>query len=223
LDYTDPKKIGEQIREFEALLDKLSDGDVVRITVNAHPSTLSDPISPGDKPPLADRKRTQQFENLKTRIGDYLPSWATAENMNAHDLPKILAEAISAAALKALPIAGKPVFSPLSVIRYADGQQMLSVTGVIVNRDDEAKMKRTLGIDEWSFRSTSWTDIHQLVVPHLTVRERLFLERGIINRTPSELMSELGFSMAAEVSIEEFLQSYKSYYRFYPTLLSAEI
>src|SRR5258706_1113772 len=42
LDYTDPTKIGQQIREFEALLDRLRAGDVVRVTVNAHPRALLD-------------------------------------------------------------------------------------------------------------------------------------------------------------------------------------
>jgi hypothetical protein len=33
--FTDPSKLGEQVREFESLLDKLRPGDVVRVTVNA--------------------------------------------------------------------------------------------------------------------------------------------------------------------------------------------
>src|SRR6185312_8992990 len=47
LDYTDPRKIGQQLREFEALLGKLKSGDVVRVTVNAHPSALIDQQVPG--------------------------------------------------------------------------------------------------------------------------------------------------------------------------------
>jgi hypothetical protein len=31
LDYTDPRQIGRQIREFQALLDKLKAGDIVRV------------------------------------------------------------------------------------------------------------------------------------------------------------------------------------------------
>jgi hypothetical protein len=65
--------------------------------------------------------------------------------------------------------------------------------------------------------------VHHLLVPALTVRERLFLERGIMSKAPIDLVSELGFKAAADIQIEEFLESYKSYYRFYPTLLSAEI
>jgi hypothetical protein len=50
-----------------------------------------------------------------------------------------------------------------------------------------------------------------------------FLERGVVNRSAAELKAELGFTSASEIDIEEFLRSYKGYYRFYPTLLPAEL
>jgi hypothetical protein len=44
-----------------------------------------------------------------------------------------------------------------------------------------------------------------------------------MSKSPADLVSELGFDAASDIQIDEFLESYKSYYRFYPTLLSAEI
>jgi hypothetical protein len=223
LDYTDPTKIGEQIREFEALLDKLRPGDVVRVTVNAHPHDLLDEMAIDGKPLLVGEKRIKQFQKLKDRIGDFLPSWAGPNHMTAADLPRVLSESFAAAALKALPVTSENIFSPFSIIRYADGQQMLSITGAIVNRQDEGTMLKRMGLITWPFASTDWTTIHQLVVPHLTVRERLYLERGITSKPADELIAELGFDSASDVKIEDFLENYKNYYRFYPTLLSAEI
>jgi hypothetical protein len=223
LDYTDPTKIGEQIREFEALLDKSRAGDVVRVTVNAHPHAFLEESSSDAKPLLAEEKRKKQFQKLETRIGDFLPSWAKPENMTSEELPLVISEAFSAAALKALPVNGVNVFVPLSIIKYADGQQMLSITGAVVRRGDETAMLDRLELEGWPFASADWRTIHQLVVPHLTVRERLFLERGVISKSPEDLMKELGFEVAADVRITDFLENYKSYYRFYPTLLSAEL
>jgi len=223
LDYTDPTKIGQQIREFEALLDRLRAGDVVRVTVNAHPRALLDEPTPDGKPLLVSEMRTKQFQKLKNRIGDFLPSWAGPDQMTAADLPRVLSECFAAAALKSLPVAGSNIFSPLSIIRYADGQQMLSFTGALVDRRDEGTMLERMDLRGWPFASMDWTTIHQLVVPHLTVRERLFLERGITSRTAAELIAELGFESASEVKIEDFLKNYINYYRFYPTLLSAEV
>lgn len=222
LDYTDPRQIGRQIREFQALLDKLKAGDIVRVTVNAHPNDLLDPQLPGSKPILATEKMEKQFLNLKSRIGEFLPSGTAAANMTPHGLPAVLAESFSSAALKALPVGGDTTFCPLSVVRYADGQQMLSITGTIVARADVDTMLDRLDMIDWPFGSASWSEIHNLVVPALTGRERLFLERGITSRPTQDLIAELGFETAGDVGIEDFLASYRNYYRFYPTILSAE-
>ena len=52
---------------------------------------------------------------------------------------------------------------------------------------------------------------------------RLFLEREIISKAPDQLVKEFGFETVSEMKLEEFLGNYKKYYRFYPTLLSAEL
>lgn len=222
LDYTDPKKLGHQIREFQALLDRLRAGDIVRVTVNAHPTSISSPTKDG-KPILAEEKRKDQFDKLSSRIRDFLPSWADSDAMTKEDLPKVLSHAFENAALKALPVTGRLVFQPLSLVRYADGLQMLSITGAVVERAEEAKMLGRMDVANWPFASSNWSMIHKLVVPHLTLRERMLLEKGIGSRTIGELISELGFELVDDVPLAEFLENYKAYYRFYPTLLAAEV
>ncbi|MGJ0397111.1 MAG: O-methyltransferase [Methylocystis sp.] len=223
LDYTDPSKLGEQIREFEALLDRLRAGDIVRVTVNAHPQTLGAATNEIGKPIPSPELRAKRFQKLRDRINDYLPSWASEEHVTETDHPRILAGSFAAAALKALPVNSENVFLPLSIVRYADGQQMLSITGAVVKRDTEAEVLKRLDIETWPFASIGWATVHQLVVPDLTVRERLFLERGVISKTPDQLIEELGFKAASEIKIGDFLENFKNYYRFYPTLLSAEL
>jgi len=221
LDYTDPKKLGVQIREFETLLDRLSAGDVVRVTVNAHPHELID--KPVGKLTTADDKRAGQFDALQGRIKEFLPSWATADHMTADELPRVIAESFAAAAFKALPVSGTFTFRPLSLVRYADGAQMLSITGVIAKRTDEGEMLARLGMETWPFGSDSWSSIHKLVVPDLTTRERLFLEREVVSRTAAEIVAALGFDEASGIAVSDFIDTYKKYYRFYPTLLAAEL
>jgi len=225
LDYTTPAKISEQIREFEALLDRLKPGDIVRVTVNANPQALGkSPGSDGRSIPIADL-RAQRLKKLKDRIGDYLPSWADEDRMTDDGLPVVLAASFGAAALKAFPTSSENCFAPLSIVRYADGQQMLSITGCVVTREDEKGMRTKLDLQSWPFASANWDVVHRLVVPALTLRERLFLERGIVNKPAAALIADMGFEFEkdAEISMAEFLDSYKSYYRFYPTLLSADV
>ncbi len=152
LDYTNPKQIGHQIREFQALLDKLKPGDIVRVTVNAHPNDLVDPPIVGSKPLLVMEKMEQQYRNLKSRIGEFLPSDASSEKMTAEDLPLVLSEAFGSAALTSLPVSGDTTFCPLSIVRYADGQQMLSITGTVVRKDEVDPMLDRIDILFVAFR-----------------------------------------------------------------------
>ncbi len=221
LDYTDPKKLGEQIREFEALLDRLSVGDVVRVTVNVHPNELSQQIS--ETPVPSEVRRTKQFEALKRRIKEYLPSWTTADHMTVDHLPLVISESFAAAAAKALPAKSENAFRPLSLVRYADGVQMLSICGVVAKRTDEGEMLQRLDLQSWPFASDNWSNIHQLVVPNLTVRERLYLEREIVTKSVEDIVKGLGFESAGGVPIINFIENYKNYYRFYPTLLAVDV
>ncbi|MCA3554089.1 O-methyltransferase [Aestuariivirga sp.] len=223
LDYTSPGQLGHQVREFEALLNKLRAGDLVRVTVNAQPSALLEPQLPGAIPLLVTDKQERQFKNLKSRIGEFLPSETSPKNMTQEGLPLAISKSFGAAALKALPVTGDNIFCPLSIIRYADGEQMLSITGAIVPRSDRSAFLERLDVQSWPFVSTDWSEVHRLLVPTLTIRERLFLEKGIMSKNPVDLVAELGFGAASDIKMDEFLECYRRYYRFYPTLLSAEI
>jgi hypothetical protein len=196
LDYTSPKGLGLQLREFESLLGQLRDGDIVRVTVNAHPAALSegnDASKPSKRPLKIEEKRELQFHKLKTMLGDMLPSTAKADDVTLDGLPKMLAGAFAAAALKALPVSGTSTFKPLSITRYRDGQQMLSISGTVVAQTDQEPMMTQLDLATWSFASPDWSDIHNLVVPDLTVRERLFLEREVLIPSPVTGDSRRGF------------------------------
>lgn len=223
LDYTDPADLPVQIREFETLLDKLAEGDIVRITVNAKPGALytARPV-PGVKPLSGEDIRNLRLAKLDERIGDYLPVGVSADDMTDAGLPPILSHAFGQASLNAFPTSSPLTFAPLSIVRYADGQQMLSMTGIVVRRADETHMRDKIELSEWRFGSSTWTEVHNLVVPDLTLRERLFLERSVGTMNIAEIKRRLGFDFGKLTVGDEFLQDYEHYYRFYPNLLAAE-
>jgi len=223
LDYTSPSQLGEQVREFETLLDKLKAGDIARITVNAHLAALGDAKGPDGKHITADQLRQNRFGRLKARIGDYLPSDAKPSDMTPERLPLLISQAFGKAAGKALPVTGENTFAPLSVVRYSDGQQMLSMTGMVIPRTKKTELISRLDLASWPFASNDWRTVHRLEVPDLTLRERLFLERAAATSDYGEVSEKLGFIFGDDVELETFLENYKNYYRFYPTLLSAEV
>ncbi|WP_312809272.1 O-methyltransferase [Agrobacterium cavarae] len=222
LDYTDPNEIQHQIREFQDLIDKLRPGDIVRVTVNAHFSEYADPVPKGQPQPKKTEKQQKTFQKLQSRIGEYLPSDASATDMTPSGLALLLSRSFGNAVHKAFQPTSTTTFKPLSVTRYADGLQMLTMTGAVVKRTEEQALASALDLKQWPFASNDWSTIHHLVVPALTLRERLFLEREIGGR-PDRIVKKLGFSSTADVSIKDFLKSYRDYYRFYPTLLSADV
>jgi len=222
LDYTSPSQLGEQIREFQTLLDKLSAGDIVRVTVNAHLPTLGDAKAPDGTHRTADTLHELRFEKLKERIGDFLPSDAKASDMTPERLALLISQAFGKAAAIALPVTGADVFAPLSIVRYSDGQQMLSMTGMVVHRTKITEMRNRLDLSNWPFASPDWKTVHGLSVPDLTLRERLYLERVVATANYDGVAQVLGFSFGKDVEMTNFLQNYKDFYRFYPALLSAE-
>lgn len=222
LDYVEPKKLGEQIREFSALLDKLTVGDIVRVTVNAHLPALGEGRNDvGNQIETAELQQIR-FNKLHQRIGEFLPSTAKPADMTVERLPLLIAQAFGRAAGQALPITGGVAFAPLSIVRYSDGQQMLSMTGMICERDKKVKVREKLDLESWPFSSADWATVHSLLVPDLTLRERLFLERAIANADHKELADKLGFHFGEDINVSTFLQNYRDFYRFYPTLLTAE-
>lgn len=223
LDYTDPKRIGEQIREFQTLLDKLQENDIVRVTVNANPSSLGGATRPDGS--HLDRKELHEkrLGEIDRRIKEYLPSDVGPDDMDRDRLPILLSRAFGRAAAEALPLQGPTTFEPLSLVRYADGQQMLSITGTVVARDRRDEMRAKIGIAQWPFGATDWSDVHKLTVPDLTFREKLFLEQKIAASAPDDIAAGLGFEFGKDIQISDFITDYSKFYRFYPSLLAAEL
>ena len=222
LDYTEPGELGAQIREFRDLLSRLAVGDVVRITVNAHAPALADSRL-GDGTRLeGEELRKVRFERLGSRIGEYLPSDASPSNVGRTELPRLLGRAFGQAAMEAVPPLGDNTFSPLSIMSYADGQRMLSITGALVERDREDEMRLKIDLENWPFKSLSWSCMALLNVPDLTVRERMFLEQEI-DTAPDEIAERLGFDFGGDIDLMEFVEQYRRYYRFYPSLVALDV
>ena len=137
-------------------------------------------------------------------------------------LPQLLARAFGQAANRALPPLGDKSFSPLSIVSYADGHRMLSITGALVKRTHVDEMRSKIDLESWPFMSSSWTCLTWLNVPDLTIMERMFLEREI-DTEPAEVAERLGFNFGRDMDLMKFLVQYRRYYRFYPSLVALEV
>ena len=221
LDYTDPKSIGEQLREFSQLLPQLAPGDVVRVTVNADYNALAGRKHP-DQPQTRERRQEKALIKLRERIGDYLPDDVNSSDLDEHGLAVLLSRAFGRVADGSIPALGNRTMLPLSIVRYADGLQMLSMTATVCLTDDIPAIRRKLGLETWPFSSADWTDVKFLAVPDLTVRERLYLEQHIFDEN-DKLLEGLGFDLDEVTQMPGFVENFRSYYRHYPALSPVEL
>jgi len=218
LDYTDPKEIGQQISDFASLLPQLAPNDIVRVTVNANWDWWGGRSPPSDPVSLPVRQ-VKAMKKLREKVARYLPTDVREASLDEHGICVALARCFGKAADGV--VRGARQFEPLSIIRYADGQQM-TITGAIVESSSRVALRGKLGLSVWPFSSANWTDVNFVAVPDLTARERLFLEREA-TRGAAELSASLGFDLEAAAEMPGFIANFERYYRHYPAFTAVEL
>lgn len=224
LDYTEPRGITQQIERFASTIGTVPIGSVLRVTLNANPSSLGTPPNPtelsveldGDASEDRSKKPTiheWRLERFKERLGALYPSGLEPADMNT--------KAYGLSLLKALKIAveneGLNHFDRRIVwalaTHYADGQAMVTAALVVCPRGDSRVEDVIKG---WEFRSS--TDLpHQLDLPALSTLERLTME------SKSDCRSELGFELPGSMMGGDPFDVFKRYYRIYPHFSRVEL
>ena len=219
LDYTDPKQIGTQVADFHKLLTQLGTNDIVRVTVNANYDWWAGKSYPSNPVPI-DVRQARAFNKLTKELKTYLPTTIKADDLGEEGIAVALAQTFGRAAGAA--IKGRRIFEPLSIVRYADGQQMLTITGTVVELAERAALRAKLGLGTWPFASTNWSDVKYLAVPDLTARERLYLERNA-HVGAAGLSAALQFDFEAAAEMPGFIDNFRRYYRHYPAFTAVEL
>jgi len=76
------------------------------------------------------------------------------------------------------------------------------------------------GVLDWEFLSRDWTDIVQISVPDLSMREKIAIDR-YLSKSPAQIIRLVKFAPASELDdAKEALESYKRLHRFYPTFFA---
>ena len=118
LDYAAADQIREQLTEAETLITKLTKLDILKITLNANPSSI-DGTNDGENE-AAEARRIRRLQVLNERIADYIPNGTTAEQMQHAEYPSLLLHAVRKAASNAMAGANHLVFLPVAAYVYED-------------------------------------------------------------------------------------------------------
>ena len=224
LDYTSPSDLGAQLLEFNEIVKKVIHGSIVKITVNAHHNSL---LSKTNLCPLPDgthERPLEQEERLKhercqiltDRLSTFIRKDLTVpENMTKNGFPKILYHTLLTAASKAL--AGESrIFFPLTAFRYTDGQQMLTVSGIILDKNEENNFKSITSIEDWEFYIGGKEKPFTIDAPYLSVAEKLQIDQ-FLPSSAEELIDNISFQLDDNLQkSNKALENYQQYYRFYP-------
>lgn len=211
LDFVSPSELGIQLGDFSTLLNQLNPGDIVRITLNANPDSLGKNAEP-------DNLQEYRLGKLKERVPDaYLPHSLASTDVTTANYPLTLLKILKAVALEALhdsPPYDSSFMLPLFSSIYADGQQMLTFTGIILNsHEEEQKIREALS--NYPHNTFKWDMPCRIEIPALTVREIMELNKLLPNpEIQQQLIERFPFIFSARD--EAAVESYISYYKYYP-------
>ena len=214
LDYVRPSELRKQIEEFQATISKLDLLDIIKITVNSHAASYVQ-SQQGMK---SLNLQNERISKLKTVLGDIFPSAeVTVDMMTEKRFPEALHLVLKYAAN--LSMLGKTdlYFQPLTAFAYADGQQMLTVTGIILERNQKQGFLDKTNIDKWELSNIDWKPPRRINVPDLTIKERLHIDSRLPNSEAKTIQDELGFLFNSNENVSlEMLETYVLFYRQSP-------
>lgn len=214
LDYTKPSDLRNQIEEFQIIINKLLPCDVIKITLNAHAASYLQ-AQPGAK---SDEIQKSRLEELRRRLGDIFPyAEVTTDMMTQKRFPEALCLVLRFAAN--LANQGRPdvYFQPITSFSYSDGQEMLTVTGIILEQEQESNFFEKTNIKQWGLSNTNWGTPQKINVPNLTVKERLFIDALLPNSDADVIQDKLGFLFDKNNKNSlEMLNTYVLFYRQSP-------
>lgn len=222
-DYTVPRNITTQIERFARTIGTVPIGSVLRVTLNANPTSLGKPdprelsveIDGEASEDRAVKPTIQEWRlaRLRERLGALFPSGLTAEGMSFKkyglSLLRVLKLAVENEALS---------FNDRSIVwalatHYADGQAMITAALVVAPKDDIDIEKLVKG---WEFYTTPDAP-HRLDLPALSTLERLTMESN------GDAEALMGFDLPRSDMGEDPFEVFKKFYRIYPHFSRVEL
>jgi hypothetical protein len=108
-------------------------------------------------------------------------------------------------------------FEPISLTTYADGHRMLSITGVVIERENVEECRAKMRLTAVPGGTTSWEHLVDIQIPQLTVWEKPNLDREVHEKSPAQLERSFNFRLHETIPTRELLRGYAEFQRFYPT------
>jgi len=222
-DYTEPKDITGQIERFAQTIGTVPIESVLRVTLNANPSSLGTPdpnelsveIDGESSDDRASKPTIQEWRlaRFRERLGALFPSGLTAEGMTYKTYgPSVLCALKLAVEKEALSFRDRRIVWALAT-HYADGQPMVTAALVVCAAGD-ASIEEL--VKSWEFYSTTEAP-HRLDLPALSTLERLTMESN------DNAQEQMKFELPKSDMGEDPFAVFKKFYRIYPHFSRVEL
>lgn len=227
LDYTDWKY--STIEDFQYILRKVAPGSVIRLTVRAEPYLDASHLNKhGVSDDEIKRLKEELKKNFINEFDKVLPEPFDYDSLfKFSGIAKSIQNIIQHAASKALDFVGsKTDYMHIHSTRYNDHTQMLTITGVVYERNSENDIRKKLNkLHFFKPRQNGmWADPSEINVPALSIKERLLLE-SILPIPPDEDKGELLYKTLkykigdTDKNTKKQLAQYADYHRDYPNFV----
>lgn len=180
---------------------QLSAGSVLIVTVDVEP--------PGKPEDGLGKWNPRQWRKHFLKEGRaYLWSHSLVSEFSRDHLPNANARFIESAINKGIMGRSGISFFPLFAFIYSDGHRMLSLGGMVGTKDEQKKLASLNRKELFFLKSTLTKDPYKIVVPKVTRKERLYLDRMMPcrkNWSPKDFEFE-----------SDKLSAYRKIYKYYP-------
>ncbi len=197
-----------QISQFQTLIQKVAKPSIVRITLDVTPETLGGKALP-----------TERLNNLKSQLSPFLPHDLDVEKFSATPLDDLVRDAAIRAGQLALKGQKTARFHPLLVSSYRDTSRMLTVTGIVAEREDVDRVIQQSRLDNWDFGWAKAPETLRIELPEMSAKERLDLNQMLPSRAKNldHIHRQFGFWFSSEEEqSKQMMRSYIRFARHYP-------
>lgn len=233
LDYTDFSV--SDLTDFGDLVKKLPLGSIARITLRAEPDPILNNLRNFMSSEDIERTRKLKIQKFQDKYSAFLSSGDENNCVTQVAFARTVQLMVRRAAALALDTPGSTRgFLPVHSVRYNDNTQMLSVTGVIYEKERNnhpalthlnkeffiGKLCDVVGAD------FVWSEPDHINIPALTLKERMKLEEffPLTDSNPGKFLStKLGYVIRSEEEDPDQLLQYAKYHREYPNFIRATV
>jgi hypothetical protein len=207
LDYTSANR-GAQLQEVVQTLVRLKHGDILRVTLNASPTSCDKFKDQGYSSPAEMRAAL-----LRNQIENFMPT--DIVSINDGEFQNVLVRSLELAAREAERLKPELRINPVLLTTYKDGTRMVTATCAIQEVDQADFPSKVFA--RWKFACKGWSDVQMIHAPLLSPREQQKLDSRI-KRGPSRMKSALPFLLGEDDGKSlDALRSYRDFHRYYPS------